>query len=137
MGEDLQGARELEGSQPAFSTPAWVLPRLLGSRAKPLPSSYIDPKLCPLHLPHKDLFPCTRVLSLGPTLSKTLPLQPNLALPNRLPTPVPSASTQTTLRQEHSFAHQNSEKTRKRVAGERATQMPIRPNEGRGGRQAT
>ena len=95
MGEDLQGIGELEGSQTAFSTPAWVLASLLGSWAKPLPSSYIEPKLRPLHLPHKDLFPCTGVLSLGPTLSKTLPPQPNLALPNRLQTPALNASTQT------------------------------------------
>lgn len=65
MGEDLQGTGELEGSQPAFSTPAWVLASLLGSGAKPLPSSNTEPKLPPLHLPRKDLFPCTGVLSLG------------------------------------------------------------------------
>lgn len=118
-GGDLQGVGELEGSQPALSTPAWVLASLLGSQAKPLPSSYTEPKLRPLHLPHKDLFPCTGALSLGPTLSKTLPPQPNVALPNRLQTPALNASTQTTPRQEHSSTHQKSEMTKTQVTDER------------------
>ena len=75
MGEDLQGTEELEGSQPAFSIPAWVLASLLGSQAKPFPSSYTEPKLPPLHLPRKDLFPSTGFLSLGPPSPRPCPPQ--------------------------------------------------------------